>query len=92
MGLTTGNVFLLSYFALLATAFALIAFFMVSIRGHASFANSRRWTIYIAAWATTYAAALGVVAWVHGSVLWSGVTSGLILVTSMACAAWEARS
>ncbi|WP_233201830.1 hypothetical protein [Cryobacterium sp. Y11] len=52
---------------------------------------SRRWGAYIASRAVTYAAAIVVVAWVHGSVLWSGITSGLVLVVTMACAAFEAR-
>ena len=91
MGLTTGNAFGLAYFGTLAAAFALIMFFMISIRGRSAFSRGRRWTGYIAAWFVTYAAAISVVIWAHGSVLWSGITSGLILVVTMACAAREAR-
>lgn len=91
MGLTTGSAFGLTYVATLSAFFALIVFFAVSIRGRSAFARSRRWTVYIAAWFVTYAAAIVVVAWVHGSVLWSGVTSGAVLAVTTACAAYEAR-
>ncbi|WP_144760112.1 chemotaxis protein CheY [Curtobacterium sp. 9128] len=91
MGLTTGDAFGLVYVTTLAAFFALIVFFAVSIRGRSAFARSRRWTAYIASWVVTYAAAIAVVGWVHGSVLWSGVTSGAILAVTMACAAFEAR-
>lgn len=91
MGLTTGNAFGLTYTGTLAAFFALLIFFMVSIRGRAAFARGRRWTFYIATWFVTYAAAISVVAWAHGSLLWSGATSGLILAVTLACAAYEAR-
>jgi hypothetical protein len=79
MSLTTGSAFGLTYTGTLAAFFALLIFFMVSIRGRSAFARGRRWTIYIAAWFVTYAAAI------------SGVTSGLILAVTLACAAYEAR-
>ena len=91
MGLTTGNAFGLAYFGTLTATFALIMFFMISIRGRSAFSRGRRWTGYIAAWFVTYAAAISVVIWAHGSVLWSGITSALILLVTMACAAREAR-
>lgn len=91
MGLTTGSAFGLTYVGTLTALFALIVFFAVTIRGRASFARSRRWTIYIASWFVTYAAAIAVVAWVHGSVLWSGITSAAVLAVTMACASYEAR-
>ncbi|MFC5928036.1 chemotaxis protein CheY [Cryobacterium melibiosiphilum] len=91
MGLTTGDAFGMSYFGTLTVGLALIIFFSISIQGRAAFARSRRWTAYIAIWVATYAAAIVVAAWVHGSVLWSGITSGLILVVTMSCAAYEAR-
>jgi len=91
MGLTTGNAFGLAYFGTLTATFALIMFFMISIRGRSAFSRGRRWTAYIAAWFVTYAAAISVVIWAHGSVLWSGITSALILLVTMACAAREAR-
>lgn len=91
MGLTTGSAFGLTYVGTLAAFFALIVFFAVSIRGRAAFARSRRWTIYIASWFVTYGAAIAVVAWAHGSVWWSGITSGAILAVTMACASYEAR-
>ncbi|MCS6559325.1 chemotaxis protein CheY [Curtobacterium flaccumfaciens] len=92
MGLTTGDAFAAVYVGTLVALFALVVFFMVSIRGRSAFARSRRWTVYIASWAVTYLAAIAVVGWVHGSVLWSGITSGLVLLVALACAAREARS
>ncbi|PZE32821.1 chemotaxis protein CheY [Curtobacterium sp. MCSS17_006] len=92
MGLTTGDAFAAVYVGTLVALFALVVFFMVSIRGRSAFARSRRWTVYIAIWAVTYLAAIAVVGWVHGSVLWSGITSGLVLLVALACAAREARS
>ncbi|KQO10399.1 chemotaxis protein CheY [Agreia sp. Leaf244] len=92
MGLTSGNAFGLAYFGTLTATFALIMFFMITIRGRSAFARGRRWTAYIATWFVTYAAAISVVIWAHGSVLASGITSALILVVTMACAAREARS
>ncbi|KJC63121.1 chemotaxis protein CheY [Agreia bicolorata] len=91
MGLTTGNAFGLAYFGTLTVTFALIMFFMITIRGRSAFSRGRRWTAYIAAWFATYAAAISVVIWAHGSVLASGLTSALILLVTMACAAREAR-
>ncbi|SKA97451.1 hypothetical protein SAMN06295879_2352 [Agreia bicolorata] len=91
MGLTTGNAFGLAYFGTLTVTFALIMFFMITIRGRSAFSRGRRWTVYIAAWFVTYAAAISVVIWAHGSVLASGITSALILLVTMACAAREAR-
>lgn len=92
MGLTTGDAFAAVYVGTLVALFALVVFFMVSIRGRSAFARSRRWTVYIASWAVTYLAAIAVVGWVHGSVLWSGITSGLVLLVALVCAAREARS
>ncbi|OIH94446.1 chemotaxis protein CheY [Curtobacterium sp. MCBA15_001] len=92
MGLTTGTAFAAVYVGTLAAVFALLLGFMVAIRGRAAFARSRRWTAYIAAWAVSYCAAIAVVAWVHGSVVWSATTSGLVLLVALACAAWESRS
>jgi hypothetical protein len=92
MGLTTGKAFGLAYFGTLTATFALIMFFMITIRGRSAFARGRRWTAYIAAWFVTYAAAISVVIWAHGSVLLSGITSALILLVTMVCAAREARS
>ncbi|MCS6549337.1 chemotaxis protein CheY [Curtobacterium flaccumfaciens pv. flaccumfaciens] len=92
MGLTTGDAFAAVYVGTLVGLFALVVFFMVSIRGRSAFARSRRWTVYIASWAVTYLAAIAVVGWVHGSVLWSGITSGLVLLVALVCAAREARS
>lgn len=91
MGLTTGSAFGLTYVGTLAAFFALLLFFSASIRGRSAFARSRRWIGYIAAWFVTYAAAIAVVSWVHGSVLWSGVTSGLVFAVTLGCAAYEAR-
>ncbi len=91
MGLTVGDAFGLAYTSTLAAFFALLLFFVVSIKGRSAFARSRRWTAYIAAWSVTYVAAIAVVAWVHGSLLWSGVTSGLVFAVTLACAAYEAR-
>lgn len=91
MGLTTGSAFGLAYVATLAAGFALILFFCITIRGRSSFAWSRRWSVYMAGWTVSYVASIAVVAWLHGSVLWSGVTSGLVLVVTFACAAYEAR-
>ncbi|MCS6555303.1 chemotaxis protein CheY [Curtobacterium flaccumfaciens] len=92
MGLTTGDAFAAVYVGTLVALFALVVFFMVSIRGRSAFARCRRWTVYIASWAVTYLAAIAVVGWVHGSVLWSGITSGLVLLVALVCAAREARS
>lgn len=91
MGLTTGRAFGLAYFGTLSVTFALIMFFMVTIRGRSAFARGRRWTAYLASWFVAYAAAISVVIWAHGSVVMSGITSGLILVVTMVCAAREAR-
>lgn len=91
MGLTDGDAFGLTYTGTLAAFFALLLFFVVSIKGRSSFAKSRRWTSYIAAWFVAYAAAIAVVVWAHGSPLWSGVTSGLVFAVTLACAAYEAR-
>ena len=92
MAMTTGNGFSLAYFGTMFVMFALIIFFMVSIRGHAAFARSRRWTAYIASWFVSYAAALAVVIWAHESLVLASLASGLILAVAMVCAAREARS
>ncbi len=92
MALTTGNAFGLAYVGTLGVAFALLIFFMVSIRGRSAFARSRRWTITIAAWFAAYASAIAVVVWAHGSLPLAAVTSGLILVVAFVSAAREARS
>lgn len=91
MGLTTDSAFGLTYVGTLAAVFALIIFFATTIQGRSSFAWSRRWVVYITSWFVMYVGAIVVVGWVHGSVLWSGITSGLILVVTMASAAFEAR-
>ncbi len=91
MGLSTGRAFGAAYFGTIAVVVAVVLWFTISIRGRSAFARGRRWTAYIAAWAVAYCAAIAVVAWVHGSVLWSGVTSGAVLVVALACAAWESR-
>jgi hypothetical protein len=92
MALATGDAFGLAYLGTLTVAFALLIFFMVSIRGRSAFSRSRRWTVYIASWFVTYAAALAVVIWAHGSLLLAGLASGLVLVVTLVCAAREARS
>jgi hypothetical protein len=92
MATATGDAFGLAYFGTLTVMFALMIFFMVSIQGRSAFSRSRRWTGYIVSWFVTYAAALSVVIWAHGSVLLAGAASGLILVVAMICAAREARS
>lgn len=92
MALTTGDAFGLAYFGTLAVMFALIIFFMASIRGRSAFARGRRWTRYIVSWFVTYAAALTVVIFAHGSVLLAGLASGLILIVALTSAALEARS
>ncbi|QNE46392.1 chemotaxis protein CheY [Glaciihabitans sp. INWT7] len=92
MALATGTAFGLAYFGTLVVMFALMIFFMVSIQGRSAFARSRRWAGYIVSWFVTYAAALAVVIWAHGSVLLAGLASGLILIVAMVCAAREARS
>ncbi|RFA13644.1 chemotaxis protein CheY [Subtercola boreus] len=92
MALATGDAFGLAYVGTLAVMFALVIFFMVSIQGRSAFARSRRWTGYIVSWFITYAVALAVVIWAHGSVLLAGTASGLVLVVAMICAAREARS
>ena len=92
MALTTGSGFGLAYTGTLVVMFALIIFFMISIQGRAAFARSPRWSAYIASWFVTYAGALAVVIWAHGSVVLAAIASGLILVVSLICAAREARS
>jgi len=92
MALTTGSGFRLAYTGTLVVMFALIIFFMISIQGRAAFARSPRWSAYIASWFVTYAGALAVVIWAHGSVVLAAIASGLILVVSLICAAREARS
>lgn len=91
MALTTGRGFGLAYFGTLTVMFALIIFFMASIRDRSAFSRSRRWTGYIVSWFVTYAAALGVVIWAHGSIVLAAVASGMILVVAIICAAREAR-
>ncbi|WP_440708857.1 chemotaxis protein CheY [Herbiconiux sp. YIM B11900] len=92
MALATGSAFGLAYTGTLAVMFALLIFFMISIQGRSAFARSRRWTTYIASWFVSYAAAIAVVIWAHGSVLLAGLASGLVLVVAFVCAAREARS
>jgi hypothetical protein len=92
MALATGNAFGLAYVGTLAVMFALMIFFMISIQGRSAFARSHRWTTYIASWFVTYAGALAVVIWAHGSVPLAGITSCLILIVAFICAAREARS
>ncbi|WZH38649.1 MAG: chemotaxis protein CheY [Microbacterium enclense] len=92
MALTTGDSFGLAYVGTVAVAFALILFFVISIQGRAAFARGRRWTTYIVAWFVTYALALSVVIWAHGSVVLAALASGLVLVVALVCAALEARS
>lgn len=92
MALATGDAFGLAYVGTLAVTFALLLFFVIGIQGRSAFARSRRWTAYIASWFTSYAIALSVVIWAHGSVLLAGVASGLVLVVALVCAAREARS
>jgi hypothetical protein len=91
MALTEGSAFGLAYVGTLATVFALVVFFCVTIQGRRAFAWSRRWSVYIGAWAVTYLAAVAVVGWAHGDVLAAGTTSGLVLLVTMTCAAVEAR-
>ncbi len=92
MALATGDAFGLAYVGTLAVTFALLLFFVISIQGRSAFARSRRWTAYIASWFVSYAIALSVVIWAHGSVPLAGVASGLVLLVALACAAREARS
>ncbi|MEZ3158434.1 chemotaxis protein CheY [Microbacterium sp. BWR-S6Y] len=92
MALATGDAFGLAYVGTLAVTFALLLLFVISIQGRSAFARSRRWTAYIASWFTSYAIALSVVIWAHGSVVLASVASGLVLVVALACAAREARS
>ncbi len=92
MALATGDAFGLAYVGTLAVTFALLLFFVISIQGRSAFARSRRWTAYIASWFVSYAIALSVVIWAHGSVVLASVASGLVLVVALACAAREARS
>ena len=92
MGATTGDAFGLAYFGTLTAVFAVLMFFMISIRGRSAFSRSRRWIVYIASWFVTYAAALAVMIFAHGAVLPQAVASGLVLAVSIGCAAREARS
>jgi len=92
MALATGDAFGVAYVGTLFVMFALLIFFMVSITGRSAFSRSRRWTGYVASWFVTYAAAISVVIWAHGSVLLAGLASGLILAVAMICAGREARA
>jgi hypothetical protein len=91
MALTTGRAFGLMYIGTLAVAFALLMFFCVTIQGRRAFAWSRRWSIYIGAWAVTYVGAIAVVAFAHGSVPLAVGASALVLAATLACASTEAR-
>lgn len=91
MALTEGDAFGLVYFGTLVAVFALILFFCITIQGRRAFAWSRRWTVYMAAWFVPYAAAIAVVVLAHGSVLWAGIASGAVLVSTFTCATVEAR-
>ncbi|WP_368498795.1 chemotaxis protein CheY [Herbiconiux sp. A18JL235] len=91
MALTTGRAFGLAYVGTLGVAFALLLFFMISIRGRSAFARSRRWALTIASWSVAYIAAIAVVAWAHGSVVLAAITSGLILAVALVSAAREGR-
>jgi hypothetical protein len=92
MALSTGDAFGIAYVGTLFVMFALLIFFMVSITGRSAFSRSRRWTGYVASWFVTYATAISVVIWAHGSVLLAGLASGLILAVAMICAGREARA
>lgn len=91
MGMSAGRAFAAAYVGTIVVVLALVLWFSAAIRGRAAFARGRRWITYVAAWGLSYCAAIAVVGWAHGSVLWSAVTSGLVLVVSLACAAWESR-
>jgi hypothetical protein len=91
MALTEGSAFGLAYVGTLVAVFALIVFFCTTIQGRRAFAWSRRWSLYIGAWALAYLGAIAVVGWAHGNVVAAGVTSGLVLVVTMVCAGVEAR-
>jgi hypothetical protein len=91
MAVTEGSAFGLAYVGTLVVVFALILFFCVTIQGRRAFAWSRRWSLYIGAWAVTYLAAIAVVGWAHGNAVAAGVTSGLVFLVTVTCAAVEAR-
>lgn len=91
MAITEGQAFGVAYVATLIAFFAVLMFFFITTKGKIAFAWSKRWVAYIAAWAVTYAAAIAVVAFLHGSLLWAGIASGLILVVTFTSALIEAK-
>jgi len=91
MTLTEGASFGLAYTATLTMLFALLMFFLATTREKRAFAWSKRWTAYIVSWAVAYTGAIAVVGFMHGSVIWAAVTSGLILLVTFFAAAIEAR-
>lgn len=91
MALTEGSAFGVAYVGTMIAVFALIIFFCITIQGRRAFSWSRRWSLYMGAWAIAYLGAIAVVGWAHGNVVAAAVTSGLVLLVTTVCAAVEAR-
>ena len=91
MALTEGESFGLSYVGTLSAFFALLMFFFIATKGKLAFAWSKRWTIYIAAWALAYMGGIAVVAFAHGSVPLAVIASALILAVTVTATIIEVK-
>jgi hypothetical protein len=91
MALTTGRAFGLAYTGTLLALFGILMFFLVTTKNKRAFVWSKRWTIYISAWAVAYMGAIAVVGFMHGSLIWAAVTSGLVLAVTFIAAIIEVR-
>jgi hypothetical protein len=91
MSLLDGTEFGLAYVGTLLGGFALLMFFVISTQERRGFAWSARWKTYMGAWATAYVAAIAVVGFAHGSVVWAAVTSGLVFLVTFVSAMVEVK-
>lgn len=92
MALTSGRAFSAALVGMVVVAIALVTGFSIAVRDHIAFSYSRRWCGYIAAWFVPYAVAIAIVIWMPGNIALSAIASGVILLSTAACACWEARS
>lgn len=91
MALLEGTGFGLAYVGTLLGGFALLMFFLISTQERRGFAWSTRWKTYMGAWAAAYVAAIAVVGFAHGSVVWAAITSGLVFLVTFVSAMVEVK-
>lgn len=91
MALADGGAYFAVLVGLLVVVATLIGFFMWSIREHAGFARSRRWSTYIAIWLVPYAVSIVAVTTFHGQLVVNAITSAVLFLAVTACAVHEAR-